>query len=372
MAPARPGGHRERRIRPDPAVALPRGDGAVGAKGAAGTPAGGVRAAAEPAGDGDDGSSCGGDDAGSSDGQEQQGRRRQRGGGRKRRRGRRAEESGEGEPKRSGEKGPGAPGASREEQGGETAGDGEFEGAGLVAGATRSAGKKKPKPLSDDGGIADEKRRYCLGRRPVTDFAVGQECSGTVVYVKPFGVFFDVGCHSDAFCHVSRLDDSYVEDPGARFRPGDAVEAARVVEVDRARKRITVSLQSEGRVADERASIEARQERLRKRRKALPQQQHHHHRGSAAKPYRPAPGRPSSPPPPPGSSPVLGPSSPSAPSRIVSRVADPAASGAEGADAGPPSRAREGDAPTSHDLKRARKLERRAARRAQSEPPPSR
>jgi predicted RNA-binding protein with RPS1 domain len=371
MAPARPDGHRERRIRPDAAVALPRGDGAVGAKGAAGTPAGGVRAAAEPAGDGDDGS-CGSDDAGSSDSQQQQHGRRQRGGGRKRRRGRRAEESGEGEPERSGEKGSGAPGAPDEERSGETAGDGEFEGTGLAAGASRPSEKKKPTSLPDGDGIADKKRRYCLGRRPVTDFAVGQECSGTVVYVKPFGVFLDVGCHSDAFCHVSRLDDSYVEDPCARFRPGDAVEAARVVEVDRARKRITVSLQSEGRVADERASIEARQERLRKRRKVSPQQQHHHQHGSAAKPSRPAPGRPSSPPPPPGSSPVLGPSSPSAPSRIVSRVADPAASGAEGADAGPPSRAREGDAPTSHDLKRARKLERRAARRAQSEPPPSR
>ncbi|KAG7353692.1 hypothetical protein IV203_003047 [Nitzschia inconspicua] len=104
-------------------------------------------------------------------------------------------------------------------------------------------------------------KRYCIGRKPVTDFVLGQCYPGKVVYVKPFGVFLDIGCHSDAFCHVSRLSDGFVESPETLFREGDEVPNVRVVEIDRRQKRITVSLQSEARVEDERASVEARQKR---------------------------------------------------------------------------------------------------------------
>lgn len=107
--------------------------------------------------------------------------------------------------------------------------------------------------------------RYCVGRTPVTDFSVGQKYDGTVVYIKPFGIFVDIGCHSDAFCHVSRLQDDFVESPEALFKPGDTV-SARVVEIDRRKKRITVSLQSEARIADELLSVEAHAKRREKHR----------------------------------------------------------------------------------------------------------
>jgi predicted RNA-binding protein with RPS1 domain len=105
------------------------------------------------------------------------------------------------------------------------------------------------------------KTRYCVGRKPVTDYTLGSSYPAEVVYVKPFGVFFDIGCHSDAFCHVSRLRDDFVESPESMFKEGDKVEKVRVVEIDRRRKRITVSLQSESRVQDERKSIDARRTR---------------------------------------------------------------------------------------------------------------
>lgn len=220
--------------------------------------------------------------------------------------------------------------------------------------------KEKTKSLADDSG-ADIKSRYCVGRKPVTDFVVGQKCSGKVVYVKPFGIFLDVGCHSDAFCHVSRLDDSYVEDPGGRFRPGDVVESVRVVEIDRSRKRITVSLQSDERIADERASIEAREERLSKRRN-VPR------RNDVAKPARRGPGQLSSPLPS-RPSPVTQSSSLIATSPISPKEAIPAASGTDGADRRSLLHAasRPSEALSSQGLKRARKLERRASRRAQRE-----
>ena len=47
--------------------------------------------------------------------------------------------------------------------------------------------------------LSATKKRRCIGRKPVTDFVVGQTYTGKVVYIKPFGVFLDIGCHSDAF-----------------------------------------------------------------------------------------------------------------------------------------------------------------------------
>lgn len=113
---------------------------------------------------------------------------------------------------------------------------------------------------TDDGGNEKTNKRYCIGRKPLTDFKIGEKYTGRVVYVKPFGVFIDIGCHSDAFCHVSRLSDDYVESPEALFKDGDEV-SPRIVEIDRRKKKITVSLQSEARMADERASLAARQQR---------------------------------------------------------------------------------------------------------------
>jgi predicted RNA-binding protein with RPS1 domain len=116
------------------------------------------------------------------------------------------------------------------------------------------------KTLAHDG-TEPSRNRYCIGRKPVTDFVIGQTYAGKVVYVKPFGIFLDIGCHSDAFCHVSRLSDDFVDSPDSVFREGDSVSNIRVMEIDRNRKRITVSLQTEARVEDERASIEARKRR---------------------------------------------------------------------------------------------------------------
>merc|ERR1712195_177627 len=122
------------------------------------------------------------------------------------------------------------------------------------------------KVKSDNNNPSDDttekgKTRYCVGRKPVTDYTLGSSYPAEVVYVKPFGAFFDIGCHSDAFCHVSRLRDDFVESPETMFKEGDKVATVRVVEIDRRRKRITVSLQSESRAEDERKSIDARRTR---------------------------------------------------------------------------------------------------------------
>jgi transcriptional accessory protein Tex/SPT6 len=79
--------------------------------------------------------------------------------------------------------------------------------------------------------------------------------------------FIDIGCHSDAFCHVSRVRDDFVKSIDDALTIGDEV-SARVVEVNRSGKRITVSLQSDARVEDERKSMEARMQRTKKMKKS--------------------------------------------------------------------------------------------------------
>jgi predicted RNA-binding protein with RPS1 domain len=85
--------------------------------------------------------------------------------------------------------------------------------------------------------------RRCIGRKPVTEYVIGQCYSGTVVYVKPFGVFLDIGCHSDAFCHVSQLSDEYIESAIDLYPIGSKIDnRIRVVSIDRKKKQLTVSL----------------------------------------------------------------------------------------------------------------------------------
>jgi protein Tex len=77
------------------------------------------------------------------------------------------------------------------------------------------------------------------------DLKPGMVLEGTVTNVAAFGAFVDVGVHQDGLVHVSQLSDSFVRDPHAVVKAGDVVRV-RVVEVDVARKRIGLSMKSDG------------------------------------------------------------------------------------------------------------------------------
>ena len=68
---------------------------------------------------------------------------------------------------------------------------------------------------------------------------------GTVTNVAAFGAFVDIGVHQDGLVHVSQLSDSFVKDPHAVVKAGDVVKV-RVVEVDVPRKRIGLTMKSDG------------------------------------------------------------------------------------------------------------------------------
>ena len=73
--------------------------------------------------------------------------------------------------------------------------------------------------------------RRCIGRKAITDFVTGQCYPGKVVYIKPFGVFIDINCHSEMFCHVSRVQDGFIKSPEEVLAVGDEVNP-RIVEID--------------------------------------------------------------------------------------------------------------------------------------------
>jgi uncharacterized protein len=86
---------------------------------------------------------------------------------------------------------------------------------------------------------------FAEGVDDIKDLKPGMVLEGTVTNVAAFGAFVDVGVHQDGLVHVSQLSDSFVKDPHAVVKAGDVVKV-RVVEVDVARKRIGLTMKSDG------------------------------------------------------------------------------------------------------------------------------
>lgn len=75
----------------------------------------------------------------------------------------------------------------------------------------------------------------------VDDLVAGMVLSGIVTNITNLGAFVDVGVHQDGLVHVSQLADRYVADPTQVVKLHQHVKV-RVVEVDRKRNRISLSM----------------------------------------------------------------------------------------------------------------------------------
>ena len=62
--------------------------------------------------------------------------------------------------------------------------------------------------------------------------------------VAAFGAFVDIGVHQDGLVHVSAMSTTFVSDPREVVKSGDVVRV-KVLEVDEARKRISLTLRLE-------------------------------------------------------------------------------------------------------------------------------
>jgi len=64
---------------------------------------------------------------------------------------------------------------------------------------------------------------------------------GVVTNVTKFGAFVDIGIHCDGLLHISKMADRFIRDPQEVVAVHDRLTVT-VIEIDRERKRISLSL----------------------------------------------------------------------------------------------------------------------------------
>ncbi|BBG01801.1 MULTISPECIES: Tex family protein [Pseudonocardia] len=82
---------------------------------------------------------------------------------------------------------------------------------------------------------------FAEGVHKISDLRPGMLLEGVVTNVAAFGAFVDVGVHQDGLVHVSAMSKDFVSDPRDVVKSGDVVKV-KVLEVDEARKRISLTL----------------------------------------------------------------------------------------------------------------------------------
>lgn len=75
------------------------------------------------------------------------------------------------------------------------------------------------------------------------DLEPGMQLPGIVTNVTRFGAFVDIGVHQDGLVHISELADRFIKDPAEVVKVQQKVTVT-VLEVDLARKRISLSMRS--------------------------------------------------------------------------------------------------------------------------------
>jgi len=82
---------------------------------------------------------------------------------------------------------------------------------------------------------------FAEGIEKIEDVMPGMKLPGVVTNVTAFGAFIDIGVHQDGLAHLSQLSDRFIKDANEAVKVHQQVMAT-VLEVDVARKRISLSL----------------------------------------------------------------------------------------------------------------------------------
>lgn len=93
------------------------------------------------------------------------------------------------------------------------------------------------------------------GVNAIADLRVGMKLPGIVTNITNFGAFVDIGVHQDGLVHTSQLANRFVANPNDVVKVHQKVEVT-VVEVDEARKRISLSMKTE---ASPKAAVQNRE-----------------------------------------------------------------------------------------------------------------
>ena len=76
------------------------------------------------------------------------------------------------------------------------------------------------------------------------DLKLGMKVTGKIKNVVDFGAFVDIGLHETGLIHISELSDTFVSDPMDVIKVGDVKEFT-IIDLDKDRKRISLSLKSD-------------------------------------------------------------------------------------------------------------------------------
>ncbi|ACU06368.1 Tex family protein [Pedobacter heparinus] len=85
---------------------------------------------------------------------------------------------------------------------------------------------------------------FTEGVNEISDLKVGMKLPGIVTNITNFGAFVDIGVHQDGLVHTSQISDKFVANAADVVKVHQKVEVT-VVEVDVARKRISLSMKKE-------------------------------------------------------------------------------------------------------------------------------
>lgn len=88
---------------------------------------------------------------------------------------------------------------------------------------------------------------FAEGVNEISDLKLGMKLPGIVTNITNFGAFVDIGVHQDGLVHTSQLSDQFIANPNDVVKVHQKVEVT-VLEVDAARKRISLSMKT-GQVA---------------------------------------------------------------------------------------------------------------------------
>ena len=92
---------------------------------------------------------------------------------------------------------------------------------------------------------AFEEFSFAEGIHELEHLQPGMKLPGVVTNVTNFGAFVDVGVHQDGLVHISQLADRFVNDPHQVVKVHDRVMVT-VLEVDMARRRISLTMRTDG------------------------------------------------------------------------------------------------------------------------------
>ncbi|MBN2173045.1 MAG: RNA-binding transcriptional accessory protein [Bacteroidales bacterium] len=86
---------------------------------------------------------------------------------------------------------------------------------------------------------------FAKGIRTIDDLEIGMELPGIITNITAFGAFVDIGIKQNGLIHVSNMANEYVSDPNQYVKLNQKIKA-KVVDIDKLRKRIQLSLKDVG------------------------------------------------------------------------------------------------------------------------------